>query len=147
MEGPTRTVDVEEALQRGIEGGGISREQALSLVEYGELPYLLEAAATIRDRSKGRTVSYAKKVFIPLTHLYRNYCGYCTFRADPSRDRAPYLTPQHVLAVADAGRRAGCKEALFNLGDQPEKVFPEARLFLQKLDFESTHFAPDRVGY
>ena len=79
---------VDAALERGIEGCGISREDALSLMEEGPLAALLEAAAAVRDRFKGRSVSYSRKVFIPLTHLCRDYCGYCTFRADPASRRA-----------------------------------------------------------
>jgi len=138
MKGLVGTPQSMAALERGIEGRGVSREQALSLAKHAELNSLLLAAATIRDRSKGRTVSYSKKVFIPLTHLCRDYCGYCTFRADPTIDGAPYMTSQEVLAVAEAGRRAGCKEVLFSLGDQPESVFPEARAFLRKQGFERT---------
>jgi FO synthase len=138
MNGLVGTPQATAALERGIEGRGISREQALSLAKHAELSSLLLAAATVRDRSKGRTVSYSKKVFIPLTHLCRDYCGYCTFRADPTADGQPYMTAQEVLAVAEAGRRAGCKEALFSLGDQPETVFPEARAFLRKQGFERT---------
>ena len=100
-------------------------------MEAAEPASLFQAAAAVRDRRKGRTVSYSKKVFIPLTHLCRDYCGYCTFRADPEAGRQPYMTPDEVLAVAEAGRRAGCKEALFSLGDQPERIFPEAREFLR----------------
>ncbi len=138
MKGLVGTPQSMAALERGIEGRGVSREQALSLVKHAELSSLLLAAATIRDRSKGRTVSYSKKVFIPLTHLCRDYCGYCTFRADPTTDGEPYMTSEKVLAVAEAGRRAGCKEALFSLGDQPETVFPEARAFLRKQGFKRT---------
>jgi FO synthase len=129
---------VDAALERGLEGRGISREDALSLIEEGPLPALLRSAAAVRDRFKGNSVSYSRKVFIPLTHLCRDYCGYCTFRADPQAGVAPYMTPEDVLAVAEAGRCAGCKEALFSLGDQPERVFPEAKDFLQKLGFETT---------
>jgi FO synthase len=129
---------VDTALERGIEGYGLSREHALSLMEEGPLEGLLETAAAVRDRFKGRSVSYSKKVFIPLTHLCRDYCGYCTFRADPQAGVQPYMLPDEVLAVAEAGRRAGCKEALFSLGDQPERVFPEAKEFLKKLGFERT---------
>ena len=129
---------VHAALERAEEGRGLSREEALSLMETADLPSLLHAAASVRDRRKGRTVSYSKKVFIPLTHLCRDYCGYCTFRADPEAGRQPYMTPDDVLAVAEAGRRAGCKEALFSLGDQPERIFPEAREFLRELGFAST---------
>jgi FO synthase len=126
------------ALERGIEGGGVSREDALSLMEEGPLEPLLQAAAGVRDRWKGRSVSYSRKVFIPLTHLCRDYCGYCTFRSDPRPGVPAYLTPEEVLAVAEAGRRAGCKEALFSLGDQPENIFPEAKSFLDKLGFQRT---------
>jgi len=138
MPGLVSTPQVLAALERGIEGVGLSREQALLLIEHAQLSSLLQAATAVRARSKGRTVSYSKKVFIPLTHLCRDYCGYCTFRADPSADSAPYMTSQEVLAVAEAGRRAGCKEALFSLGDQPETIFPEAKAFLRKQGFERT---------
>src|SRR5882762_668295 len=90
---------VHAALERAEEGRGVSREEALSLMEAAELASLLQAAASVRDRRKGRTVSYSKKVFIPLTHLCRDYCGYCTFRADPEAGRQPYTKP-------DAGRDA-----------------------------------------
>src|SRR5579862_89889 len=129
---------VDVALERGLEGAGLSRTEALALMEEGPLEALLETAAALRDRVKGRTVSYSKKVFIPLTHLCRDYCGYCTFRADPEAGVRPYMLPDEVLAVAEAGRRAGCKEALFSLGDQPERVFPEAKEFLKTLGFDRT---------
>jgi FO synthase len=129
---------VETALERGIEGRGLDREDALRLLEEGPLEALLATAAAVRDRSKGRSVSYSRKVFIPLTHLCRDYCGYCTFRADPQAGVRPYMLPDEVLGVAEAGRRAGCKEALFSLGDQPERIFPEAKEFLKKLGFERT---------
>jgi 7,8-didemethyl-8-hydroxy-5-deazariboflavin synthase CofG subunit len=129
---------VDAALERAIQGCGLSREDALSLMQEAPLPALLETAAAVRDRFKGRSVSYSRKVFIPLTHLCRDYCGYCTFRSDPQAGVRPYMLPDEVLAVAEAGRRAGCKEALFSLGDQPELVFPEAKEFLKKLGFDRT---------
>lgn len=129
---------VDAALERGIEGRGLSREDALALMEEAPLPALLETAAAVRDRFKGCSVSYSRKVFIPLTHLCRDYCGYCTFRADPQAGVQPYMSPEDVLAVAEAGRSAGCKEALFSLGDQPELIFPEAKEFLKKLGFSHT---------
>ncbi len=129
---------VDAALERGIEGRGLSREDALALMEEAPLLALLETAASVRDRFKGCSVSYSRKVFIPLTHLCRDYCGYCTFRADPQAGVQPYMSPEDVLAVAEAGRSAGCKEALFSLGDQPELIFPEAKEFLKKLGFSHT---------
>jgi len=129
---------VDAALDRGLEGLGIAREDALSLLKDAPSATLLHAAASVRDRFKGNSVSYSRKVFIPLTHLCRDYCGYCTFRADPEPGVPAYMTPDEVLAVAEAGRRAGCKEALFSLGDQPERVFPEAKEFLRTLGFDTT---------
>jgi 7,8-didemethyl-8-hydroxy-5-deazariboflavin synthase CofG subunit len=129
---------VDAALDKGAEGRGVSREDALSLINDAPLAALLDEAATVRNRFKGRSVSYSRKVFIPLTHLCRDYCGYCTFRSDPRAGVQPYMTPDDVVAVAEAGRRAGCKEALFSLGDQPERVFPEARQFLKALGFDRT---------
>lgn len=126
------------ALERGSDTDVLSREDALALIEEAPLEPLLQAAARVRDRFKGRSVSYSRKVFIPLTHLCRDYCGYCTFRSDPRPGVPAYLAPEEVLAVAEAGRRAGCKEALFSLGDQPEKIFPEAKSFLNQLGFQTT---------
>jgi FO synthase len=109
---------VETALERGIEGRGLAREDALSLMEEGPLEALLATASAVRDRFKGRSVSYPRKVFIPLTHLCRDYCSYCTFRADPQAGVQPYMMPDEVFAVAEAG----CKEALFSMGDQPDQA-------------------------
>jgi FO synthase len=130
--------DARELLARVEAGYSLSREDALALIEHADLPSLLRAASRLRDAGKGRIVTYSKKVFIPLTHLCRDYCGYCTFRADPKPGVAAYMTPDEVLAVAEAGARAGCKEALFSLGDQPERIFPQAREFLRKLGYERT---------
>ena len=126
------------ALASGVEGSRLSREDALAVMDEAPSAPLLDAAAALRDRCKGRSVSYSRKVFIPLTHLCRDYCGYCTFRADPQAGVNPFMTPDEVLEVAEAGRRAGCKEALFSLGDQPERVFPEAKAFLKQLGFDRT---------
>ncbi len=129
---------LESALEAGLEGRGISGEEALLLMKRASLSDLCGAASAVRNRSKGRSVSYSRKVFIPLTHLCRDYCGYCTFRSDPGPGVPPYMLPDEVLAVAEAGRRAGCKEALFSLGDQPERVFPEAKAFLKSMGFDRT---------
>ncbi|HYY72773.1 MAG TPA: 7,8-didemethyl-8-hydroxy-5-deazariboflavin synthase CofG [Candidatus Bathyarchaeia archaeon] len=125
----------EKALERGRQGFGVSRDEALALGETGSLGELLQAASEVRERGKGRTVSFSKKVFIPLTTLCRDYCSYCTFRKDPGQPGAHFMTPEEVLALAEQGRRAGCKEALFSLGDQPERIFPEAREFLRRQGF------------
>jgi FO synthase len=122
-------------------GGELSREAALALIrarEGEELDQLLRAASRLRDKLKGRGVSYSKKVFIPLTNLCRDYCGYCTFRKDPGQAGARTMTPDEVLEVAEAGARLGCKEALFSLGDRPEALFPEMRETLRRLGHRTT---------
>src|SRR4029077_5434642 len=116
----------------------VDRVTALQLAHDAPLSELLAAANELRARGKGTTISYSKKVFIPLTTLCRDYCGYCTFRKDPGQPGAHFLTPEEVLARAEQGRAAGCKEALFSLGDQPERIFPEAREFLRQQGFART---------
>ena len=122
--------NVKTALDRARRGEGVGREEASALAAAASLEKLLEAAGKVRDQGKGRVVSYSKKVFIPLTTLCRDYCAYCTFRKDPGQPGGHFMAPDEVLALAEQGRRAGCKEALFSLGDQPERIFPEAREFL-----------------
>jgi FO synthase len=134
----SKAAEIGHALARSEAGDTLSRQDALLLFEHAPLAHVITAASRLRDRFKGRIVSYSKKVFIPLTHLCRDYCGYCTFRADPVSGQLAFMTPDEILAVAEAGRRAGCKEALFSLGDQPERIFPEAREFLNSLGFERT---------
>jgi 7,8-didemethyl-8-hydroxy-5-deazariboflavin synthase CofG subunit len=129
---------LDDELAHAREGRGIDREAALSLAEFAPLDDLLAAATHVRESGKGTVVSFSKKVFIPLTTLCRDYCSYCTFRKDPGQPGAHFMTPEEVLALAELGRRAGCKEALFSLGDQPERVFPEARDFLRSQGFTRT---------
>ena len=115
-------VEFDEAIS-AARSGEVTREQAEALIrarEGRELDCLVEVAGGLRDRVKGRLVSFSKKVFIPLTNLCRDYCGYCTFRKDPNQAGAHTMTPDEVMAVARAGASAGCKEALFSLGDRPE---------------------------
>jgi FO synthase len=90
---------------------------------------LLVEAARLRDEGKGRTVTYSRKVFVPLTTLCRDTCTYCTF-AKPPGGGGEYLVPEDVLAIVTAGESYGCTEALFTLGDAPEARWPHARAFL-----------------
>src|SRR5215813_8846476 len=114
--------------------------EACALIETpaAGLPDLLAAATEVRDRGRGRTVTFSKKVFIPLTTLCRDYCGYCTFRRDPGEPGAHTLTPDEVAALVQAGGRIGAKEALFSLGDKPEARFPEQRAFLRRHGHRTT---------
>jgi len=131
---------VEHALERVAEGRPLDAPGATALLATPpeRLPTLLEAAALARDRGHGRRISFSAKVFIPLTTLCRDYCGYCTFRKDPGEPGAFTMTPEQVLALASAGARLGAKEALFSLGDKPEALFVEHRAFLRRLGHRST---------
>jgi FO synthase len=99
---------------------------------------LVPLAGEIRDRAWGRRVTYSPKVFIPLTMLCRDRCGYCTFAKAPARLAAPYLSPDEVLRIARAGAAAGCSEALFTLGEGPEDRYPSARDWLAEHGYAST---------
>src|SRR5690606_39846083 len=105
-----------------------------------ELPLveLMAAARSVRDDAHGRRITFSPKVFIPLTMLCRDRCGYCTFAKAPARLERPYLLPEEVLAIAEAGARAGCHEALFTLGEAPEERYPVARAWLDEHGYAST---------
>ncbi|HEY1266453.1 MAG TPA: 7,8-didemethyl-8-hydroxy-5-deazariboflavin synthase CofG [Candidatus Binatia bacterium] len=103
-----------------------------------ELEQLLETAAALRDRHKGRTITFSPKIFIPLTNLCRDFCGYCTFRKAPGEAGAKTMSIDEVLAVARRGKLLGCTEALFSLGDKPEAIYPEMKAFLAKLGLKRT---------
>ncbi|MGH2476311.1 MAG: 7,8-didemethyl-8-hydroxy-5-deazariboflavin synthase, partial [Candidatus Limnocylindrales bacterium] len=95
-------------------------------------------ARAVRDAATGTRVSYSPKVFIPLTMLCRDRCGYCTFAQPPARLDKPYLDPDDVLAIARAGARAGCHEALVTLGERPEERYAAAREWLTARGYDST---------
>jgi FO synthase len=103
-----------------------------------ELSELMADAARLRDQGHGRLISYSRKVFIPLTKLCRDVCHYCTFAETPHASRPAYLSPDEVLAIARAGKEAGCTEALFTLGDKPELRYRAAREALAALGHETT---------
>ncbi len=113
-------------------------EEAFELAACGELEPLMEAAAALRDRVHGNRISYSRKVFIPLTRLCRDVCHYCTFAGPPRRGESAYLGREEVLAIARAGAAAGCKEALFTLGDKPELRYAVARRELEALGHATT---------
>jgi FO synthase len=131
---------LEQALDHIREGRTPDPTQAALLLSTParRLPDLLAAAAAVRDRGRGRRITFSAKVFIPLTTLCRDYCGYCTFRKDPGEPGALTLMPPDVLALAQAGERLGAKEALFSLGDKPEARFAEHRAMLRRLGHRTT---------
>src|SRR5712691_5300180 len=118
----------------------ISREAACHLLQPDDdtLPSLLAAAQVARARFKPAVITYSRKVFLPLTNLCRDYCGYCIFRRDPGDPGAHTMTPDEVMEVVRAGERMGCTEALFSLGDKPEQLFPEMRDTLRRFGYKST---------
>ncbi len=133
------------ALRRARDGALLDATEATVLLHArGEhLDDLLVSAARIRDAgllAAGRpgVISYSRKVFVPLTRLCRDRCGYCTFATVPSRLPAPYLSPDEVLDIARKGAGLGCKEALFTLGDRPEDRWPAARTWLHAHGYDDT---------
>jgi FO synthase len=137
---PRQRAAFSSALAALCPGAPISRASALHLIRCGEdeLPELLAAARAAKERFKPGVITYSRKVFLPLTNLCRDYCGYCTFRRDPSDAGAHTMSPDEVLTVARAGEKLGCTEALFSLGDKPELIFPEMRQTLRRLGYRST---------
>ena len=128
-------------LVEAADGRPLSDEAAWALVGVGEdgIRDLCEAAGAMRDLGKGRTVSFSPKVFIPLTHMCRDFCGYCVFRKTPEQaGETLYMSPEQVLDVAKAGQRLGCTEALFTLGERPEQRYPEAKEWLEHRGFKTT---------
>lgn len=99
---------------------------------------LLRLAGARRDLAWGRVATYSRKVFVPLTNLCRDSCGYCTFAKKPGEAGAGYLSPDEVLEIVRRGEALGCKEALFSLGEKPELRYPEARAMLKGLGFRTT---------
>ena len=131
---------VRRALARAESGRSLSSPDVAAMLASRDedLDRLLSVASRLRELGWGRTITYSPKVFIPLTMLCRDHCHYCTFAKPPARIEAPYLTPEEAVAIAEAGRRAGCTEALFTLGDRPEDRYPEARDWLEERGHAST---------
>ena len=129
---------IERALTRAAEGERLADARLLALAEEASLDRLCETARTARDLAHAGLVSYSRKVFIPLTQLCRDVCHYCTFAQTPRHLDAPYLLPEQILEIAEAGAEAGCNEALFTLGDRPEDRYRAARDGLADLGYDST---------
>lgn len=132
---------LDELLDAAAHGATIGEGDTTPLVgvDGSRLNDLCSAAAELRDQGKGTTVTFSPKVFIPLTRLCRDFCGYCTFRQDPASAGANlFMTPEEVLDVAKAGQRLGCTEALFTMGERPEQRYPEAKEWLKRRGFTST---------
>jgi len=131
---------VRRALSRARAGRSLSVDdvEALLAARGEQLDELMAIASSLRDLGHGKTITYSRKVFIPLTMLCRDHCHYCTFAKPPARLDKPFLTPEDVVAIAEAGRRQECKEALFTLGDRPEDRYQVAREWLAARGYHST---------
>jgi 7,8-didemethyl-8-hydroxy-5-deazariboflavin synthase CofG subunit len=127
-------------LREVLDGRALAADIARQLLRCDEelLPELLATARALKQQYRPGVVTYSRKVFIPLTNLCRDYCGYCTYRRDPGEPGAHTMMPDEVLSVVQQGEKLGCTEALFSLGDRPEALFPEMRETLRKLDYRST---------
>jgi len=123
---------MQSALKDCLDGKLMARDEALRLAfaQGNELESLLAAAAELRDRSKGEIVTFSPKIFVPLTNLCRDFCGYCTFRKAPGEPGAKIMTIDEVLKIVRQGKALGCTEVLFSLGDKPEAIYPEMKRFL-----------------
>jgi 7,8-didemethyl-8-hydroxy-5-deazariboflavin synthase CofG subunit len=132
--------DLRARVRETLDGQLLSRDLACQLLRCDDelLPELLSAARAAKEKYRPGIITYSRKVFLPLTNLCRDYCGYCTFRRDPGEAGAHTMTPEEVLAVAKEGEKLGCTEALFSLGDRPEALFPQMRETLRHLGYRST---------
>src|SRR5208283_3162150 len=131
---------IREILDQALAGARLSDADAIALIECADrdLDAMLSAAAELRDRGKGRDVTYSRKVFLPVTNLCRDRCTYCTFRKDPGDPGAWTMMPDEIAQWSRRGRELGCIEALMCLGDKPEVAFKEYRETLKSLGVRTT---------
>jgi FO synthase len=142
-----RTTHSLGALLRAAEAGRRpDSADALEMLVDAPLAQLLPVAESLTLAGFGETVTYSRKVFIPLTQLCRDVCHYCTFAKAPRRLKGAYLTAEEVLGIAHAGRAADCKEALFTLGDKPEERYAAARTALDAAGAVSTLEYLERIA-
>ncbi|MGQ9718259.1 MAG: 7,8-didemethyl-8-hydroxy-5-deazariboflavin synthase CofG [Nitrososphaerales archaeon] len=132
--------DLGEILQKSLEGKEITKKEAYRLIRcnYRNLGVLMSVASIVRNMSKGRRITYSRKVFVPLTNMCRNRCGYCDFRREPNDPGAEVMSPSKILSIAEAGKRAYCTEALFTLGEKPEERYSEAKEELKQMGYNGT---------
>ena len=134
----TQATHIDAILRRAQFGDLPSEAEALKLADFEDTQALANVAAQLRDQGFLNLVTYSKKVFIPLTHLCRDVCHYCTFAQTPSKLDNPYMELDAVLEVAQRGADVGCKEALFTLGEKPELRYRAAREWLAEHGYTST---------
>jgi 7,8-didemethyl-8-hydroxy-5-deazariboflavin synthase CofG subunit len=135
-----QTVVEQGAFEQFLNGRQLTRDEALEFasLQGEELAALVRTAALLRDHYKGRVVTFSPKVFVPLTNLCRDFCGYCTFRKAPNEPGAQTMSLEHVLRVVRRGKALGCTEILFSLGDKPEAIYAEMKEFLRARGHQRT---------
>lgn len=129
----TIDIDIYEILKKTLDGEAISKEDAYRIINSEQTDLIASVARNIRNRIKGRSITYSRKVFINLVNLCRDTCSYCTYKRDPSDKSASMMTPQQVLTIAEAGKRVRCTEALFVTGERPEQRYSQAREWLMSV--------------
>ena len=134
----TQGARLDNVLRRAEQGVLPTDAEALALADFVDTRALADVAATLRDQGFLNLVTYSKKIFIPLTHLCRDVCHYCTFAQTPSKLDNPYMELDAVLEVARHGAEMGCKEALFTLGEKPELRYRAAREWLAGHGYSTT---------
>ena len=131
-------VVVKVILDKALAGATPSKNEALAFADFADTRALARVASVLRDQGFRNVVTYSKKVFIPLTHLCRDVCHYCTFAQTPKKLDHPFMEIPQVLDVAKQGANLGCKEALFTLGEKPELRYRVAREWLAENGYQST---------
>ena len=134
----TIDINLDDILQKTLEGKPLSKEHAYEIINSEATDFIADVAGKIRNRIKGRSITYSRKVFINLVNLCRDTCSYCTYKREPSDRFASMMTPQQVVTIAEAGRRHQCTEALFVTGERPEHKYPQVREWLRSVGHPST---------
>ncbi len=131
---------IDAIVDKALTGGSLSASDGYRLIqcESSEVNVLIAAAGRLRDRFKGRIVTYSRKVFLPVTNLCRDRCSYCTFRKDPTDPDVWTMTPGDIDQALELGSKRGCKEALMCLGDKPEVAYPQYREMLAQFGHRTT---------
>ncbi|HEY3699485.1 MAG TPA: 5-amino-6-(D-ribitylamino)uracil--L-tyrosine 4-hydroxyphenyl transferase CofH, partial [Spongiibacteraceae bacterium] len=124
--------------QQLLAGAALDAAQTLQLAECDDTLHLMQIAAQLRDRGFRNVVTYSRKIFLPLTHLCRDVCHYCTFAQTPRHLDAPYMAIDAVIEQVKAAEKLGCKEALLTLGEKPELRYRVARKALDAMGFATT---------
>ena len=130
---------IDEILNKAQDGIQLDKDEAILLINSHrrDLRKIISVASNIRDKVKDRKITYSKNVFIPLTNMCRNECAYCGFRKNPTDTKARILTAEEVMNIVKLGEEAGCREALFVMGERPEIIHKKARSQLKKYGYST----------